>query len=161
MVAAEVDQITPRSRSHLLLAEEYAEAASRLLARGVDDDVNAEVVGRPFFMLVAHAFELSFKVVLIRAGWGEERLMMLGHGLERGHAAAMKAGLVSQDPTALADLVEVFDGPVTFQAFRYPQPISWDEPKPSTVLVVLAGLLRDVGSKPEPEPTGRARTGAA
>ena len=69
------------------MSQSYAATATQL-CEGHFDDVNR----LPFFMLVAHALELSFKAVLSYAGRDEERLMSIGHNLRLCFDLARKEG---------------------------------------------------------------------
>jgi len=130
-----------RDWQYLALAECYAEAAVRLHgAREI------ETVCRPFFMLVAHALELSLKAVLSHQGYDEEGLMAMGHGLELCRSKAAEGGFHPSDETGLAILVDALDRPHAFQAFRYPQALRWADPGTAGVLSPLTQHLKAVKS---------------
>lgn len=85
----------------------------------------------PFFMLVAHALELSLKAVLSADGADEERLMGIGH--ELGWCLQLVRRTRRYPKEAFSELVRLVDAlsmPHAFQAFRYPQPFRWTLPEP-------------------------------
>lgn len=128
-----------RDRQYLAMGERYAEAATRLSRCG-----NIGGVREPFLMLVAHALELSLKAVLSHQGHDEERLMAIGHSLERCHRQAVKGGFHPKDRTGLAILVEALDQPHAFQAFRYPQILGWTLPDAARVVAPMVDHLEAV-----------------
>jgi hypothetical protein len=93
---------------------------------------------------VAHGFELAFKAVLIRSGWDEERLMLIGHDISRCRDAAQSRsdGLIETNTEAV---VESLSSPHAMQGFRYPQPIVDALPDRELALACLERLLREVG----------------
>lgn len=122
---------------HMALASAYAEAARAVLTQ------NSSTANVPYFALVAHGFELAFKAVLIRRGWDEERLMLIGHDISRCRDAAQSMGdeLVDSDSEAV---VESLSTPHAMQGFRYPQPIAETLPDRELALACLERLLREV-----------------
>ena len=126
-----------RAAQHMALASAYAEAARGVLAQ------QANTTTLPYFALVAHGFELAFKAVLIRCGWDEERLMLIGHDIARCRNAAqsMSDEYIDTDTEAV---VESLSSPHAMQGFRYPQPIANALPDRELALACLERLLRDV-----------------
>lgn len=115
-----------RAREYLRMARDYASAATELFESGAYQGCRL-----PFFMLVAHALELSLKAVLSAAGADEERLMGIGHELDGCFRMALQTGLYPRsDPVGVANLIQALVAPHTFQAFRYPQPFGWALPEP-------------------------------
>lgn len=129
-----------RAAQHMALASAYAEAARGVLAQ------QANTTTLPYFALVAHGFELAFKAVLIRSGWDEERLMLIGHDISRCRDAAQSRsdGLIETNTEAV---VESLSSPHAMQGFRYPQPIVDALPDRELALACLERLLREVGSR--------------
>ncbi len=122
-----------RAQDYLQMSKEYATAATELLDRDA-----YERCPLPFFMLVAHALELSFKAVLSAAGTHEERLMGIGHGLGGCFRMARQTGLYPNSaPSGVADLVETLATPHLYQAFRYPQRFNWVLPEPREASAAL------------------------
>jgi|APHig6443717497_1056834.scaffolds.fasta_scaffold00165_37 hypothetical protein len=126
-----------RDQQYLAYAQAYTKAAT-LLADHADD---TEVVRIPVFHLVAHAMELMLKAVLSRQGRNEERLMMMGHGLERCYAKAIRSGADRLEDEDLAAFVEALDQPHAMQAFRYPQRFHWTMPEPTQAVRMLSRQL--------------------
>lgn len=126
-----------RAAQHMALASAYAEAARGVLAYQQD------AANRPYFALVAHGFELAFKAVLIRCGWDEERLMLIGHDIARCRDAAqsMSDRPIDSDTEAV---VESLSSPHAMQGFRCPQSIANALPDSAHALACLERLLRDV-----------------
>jgi hypothetical protein len=124
----------------MALAGAYAEAARGVLAQ------NTNTATLPYFALVAHGFELAFKAVLIRRGWDEERLMLIGHDIARCSDAAQSMGdeFIDTDTKAV---VETLSSPHAMQGFRYPQPIIDALPDRDLALACLERLLRKVGAR--------------
>ncbi len=129
-----------KAAQHMALASAYAEAARAVLAQ------QANTTTLPYFALVAHGFELAFKAVLIRSGWDEERLMLIGHDISRCRDAAQSRCDDLIDTNAEA-VVELLSSPHTMQGFRYPQPIANALPDRELALASLERLLREVGSR--------------
>jgi hypothetical protein len=129
-----------RAAQHMALASAYAEAARGVLAQ------QAITTTLPYFALVAHGFELAFKAVLIRSGWDEERLMLIGHDISRCLDAAHSRcdDLIDINTEAV---VESLSSPHTMQGFRYPQPIVDALPDRYVALACLERLLREVGAR--------------
>lgn len=92
--------------------------------------------------LVAHGFELAFKAVLIRRGWDEERLMLIGHDIARCRDAAQS---MSDEPidSDMEAVVESLSSPHVMQGFCYPQSIANALPDRDLALACLERLLRD------------------
>lgn len=126
-----------RDQQYLAYAEAYTHAATRLVDR-MDD---TEAVRIPFFHLVAHAMELMLKAVLGRQGHDEERLMMMGHWLERCHVRAIEGGAAGLENEEFAALVEALDQPHAMQALRYPQWFHWPMPEPAQAVRLLSRQL--------------------
>ena len=126
-----------RAAQHLALASAYAEAARGVLGQ----HSNSAIL--PYFALVAHGFELAFKAVLIRRGWDEERLMLIGHDILRCSDAAQSTSdeLIDADTEAV---VEKLSSPHAMQGFRYPQPVAQALPDRELALACLERLLREV-----------------
>ncbi len=143
--------MSERADRHLALARAYAEAARRVLAAGIDGTDRL-----PFFALAAHALELALKAILIRAGWDEERLMMIGHDLDRCHAAATKSDAAL---AGVAGVVAALACPHASQCFRYPQALPRDLPDPAQTLDCLHQVLNTADRRQRDE-SGRAQ-GAA
>ncbi|CCG08230.1 hypothetical protein [Pararhodospirillum photometricum] len=122
-----------RDEQYLAYAEAYTKAAKLLADRA--DDVDA--VRTPFFHLVAHAMELMLKAVLSRQGLDEEKLMMMGHGIERCHAWAIEGGANRLHDDELVAFVEALDRPHEMQALRYPQRFRWTMPEPTQAVRLL------------------------
>lgn len=126
-----------RDQQYLAYAEAYTEAAKRLAYRA--DDMSA--VRIPFFQLVAHAIELMLKAVLSRQGHHEERLMMMGHWLERCHVRAIEGGAAGLENEEFAAFMEALDRPHAMQAFRYPQWFDWPMLEPAEAMRLLSRQL--------------------
>ncbi|MCM2439456.1 hypothetical protein HGO34_06965 [Agrobacterium vitis] len=126
-----------RDQQYLAYAEAYTEAAKRLADRADDMDV----VSTPFFHLVAHALELMLKAVLSCQGRDEERLMMMGHSLERCYAQAIRGGADRLEDEDLAAFVEALDQPHAMQALRYPQWLHGPMPEPAQAVRLLSRQL--------------------
>lgn len=122
-----------RAQDYLRMSKDYETAASELLKRGAYE-------GRPlpFFMLIAHALELSLKAVLSAAGTDEERLIGIGHDLEGCFRMVRRTGLYPTGASSgVVNLVEALAMPHAFQAFRYPQPFGWTLPEPREAIGAL------------------------
>lgn len=126
-----------RDQQYLAYAEAYTDAATRLVDR-MDD---TEAVRIPFFHLVAHAMELMLKAALSRQGHDEERLMMMGHWLERCHVRAIEGGAAGLENEEFATFVEALDRPHAMQAFRYPQWFRGPMPEPAQAVRLLIRQL--------------------
>lgn len=126
-----------RDQQYLAYAEAYTHAATRLADR-MDD---TEAVRIPFFHLVAHAMELMLKAVLSRQGHDEERLMMMGHWLERCHVRAIEGGAAGLENEEFAAFMEALDRPHAMQAFRYPQWFDWPMLEPAEAMRLLSRQL--------------------
>lgn len=100
----------------MAIASAYAEAARCVLAQ------NTLRTALPYFALIAHGFELAFKAVLIRRGWDEDRLMLIGHDISRCCDTAQSIGVERIDPD-IAAVVEALSSRHAMQCFRYPQPV--------------------------------------
>ncbi|AMK18273.1 MULTISPECIES: HEPN domain-containing protein [Sphingobium] len=128
------DDSLERAQGYLRMSEDYAAAATRSLGSGADESCRL-----PFFMLVAHALELSLKAVLSAEGADEERLMGIGH--ELGWCLQLVRRTRRYPKEAFSELVRLVDAlstPHAFQAFRYPQPFRWTLPEP----LAASGLLQ-------------------
>lgn len=126
-----------RDEQYLSYAQAYTDAAKLLVDRA--DDMDA--VRIPFFHLVGHAMELMLKAILSHQGRDEERLMMMGHGLERCYAQAIRGGADRLEDEDLAAFVEALDRPHAMQALRYPQWFHWSMPEPAHALRLLSRQL--------------------
>lgn len=129
-----------RAAQHMALGRAYAEAARCVLAQNTDG------TSLPYFALVAHGFELVFKAVLIRRGWDEERLMLIGHDISRCRDAAQSMGDELSDTDTEA-VVESLSSPHAMQGFRYPQPIFEALPDRELALACLERLLEEIGTR--------------
>jgi hypothetical protein len=122
----------------MALASAYAEAARCVLVQ------NAGGTALPYFALVAHGFELAFKAVLIRRGWDEDRLMLIGHDISRCRDAVQSMGDELID-TDMATVVDALASPYAMQCFRYPQPVAENLPDRAFALTCLEKLLNEIG----------------
>lgn len=140
--------MTDRADRYLDFARAYAEAGRRLLATGVDDDTRL-----PFFAIVAHGLELALKSILSRSGWDEERLMMIGHDLDRCHAAVSRcnSGSAAIFGAELAGVINLLAYPHALQSFRYPQAEPRDLPGPALALECVNQVL-DIAGRYRSEP---------
>ena len=94
---------------------------------------NAGGTALPYFALVAHGFELAFKAVLIRRGWDEDRLMLIGHDISRCRDAVQSMG----DELIDTDMATVVDALSSPHARRYPQPVVENLPDRAFALTCL------------------------
>lgn len=120
----------------MALASAYAEAARGEFAHQQD------TANLPYFALVAHEFELAIKAVLIRRGWYEERLMLIGHHISRCRDVVRSTGDEPIDTDTEA-VVETLSSPDAMQGFRSPAHREC-APEPRTCLACLERLLRNV-----------------
>ena len=131
-----------RASHYIAFARAYAGAARRVLA--------TEIAGNerlPYFALVAHGLELALKAILTRAGWDEERLMMIGHDLERCYVAVSRyrADLAVIPGIDVAGVIEALAYPHAIQSFRYPQAEPRNLPDASIALDCLDQILDVAG----------------
>ncbi len=81
---------------------------------------NAGGTALPYFALVAHGFELAFKAVLIRRGWDEDRLMLIGHDISCCRDAVQSTGDELID-TDMATVVDALSSPMRCSASATPR----------------------------------------
>jgi hypothetical protein len=124
----------------MALASAYAEAARGVLDR------NTDTAALPYFALVSHGFELAFKAVMIRHGWDEERLMLIGHDISRCRDAVESTvdGVIDADTAAI---VESLSSPHAMQAFRYPQPMLQGLPDRELASMCLDRFLKKISER--------------
>lgn len=126
-----------RDQQYLAYAEAYTEAAKRLADHA--DDMDAVRIS--FYHLVAHALELMLKAALSYQGRDEERLMMMGHSLERCYIHAIGGGADCLNHEDFAAFVDTLDEPHAMQALRYPQLFHWSMPEPAEAVCLLKRQL--------------------
>lgn len=143
-----------RADRHVALARAYAEAARRVLATEIAGDDRL-----PYFALVAHGLELVLKAILARAGWDAERLMMIGHDLDRCHVAALRSCPSLATVAGVASVIDALAYPHALQSFRYPQAEPRNLPDPTSALECLH-LVLDIADRHLRDGDGRAQ-GAA
>lgn len=135
------DDRLEHAQSYLRMSEDYAAAATGLLESGAYESCRL-----PFFMLIAHALELSLKAVLSADGSDEERLMGVGHELGGCLQLVRRTGRYPKEGySELVRLVDTLSTPHAFQAFRYPQPFRWTLPEPLAANGALRRHLDVVG----------------
>ncbi len=127
-----------RADRHLVLAGGYAEAARRVLAAEIADDVRL-----PYFALVAHGLELALKAILLREGRDEEDLIWMGHDLAgcRDAVERSRPAFVEAVVPGFTAIVDALSYPHALQCFRYPQRTPRDLTDPARALDALQRLL--------------------
>ena len=129
---------TSRAREHLALARSYASAARSLCSAGL-----AVADCRPIYALVAHGFELAFKGCLIAHQWEEDRLMLVGHDLDRcwDYVGRLDVAQFHALGPNVDEVVRALSTPHLLSAFRYPQSLDRDLPDPSVAVANLKDVI--------------------
>ena len=101
-------------------AAEYL-AAAQALDDAVGSEAGFETLSpKPSYYLACNGIELAAKAVLVHAGWTENQLRSVGHGLVKVVAAAKSVGMnisLTADEDRLLDLLDK-----EYVRLRYPEP---------------------------------------
>lgn len=142
MTDAQPLETTPK---HLLVgALGFLDAAEKL---NTPDPRGHPLPWPAFFVLVAYAFEMSFKAVVRGAGGSEKDIRALGHDLERGLEAALAAGYAPPEGMPLAEALEALSPLHRDHSLRYfmgAEDRVVTLPEPDDILAVLRDHLMNI-----------------